>query len=111
LDHVYFVHPSTRNRNHLMQKAKGLEVVRREVGSCVMGTSVGRHSRPICRPTYRPILVRHVGRVSVDISLLHMIREIHKSRTLQFLDLCVTLEFDDVTVQSQRYRDNLGKQI
>ena len=33
--------------------------------SCVIKTSVGRHSQPICGP----ILGQHVGRLSVDISV------------------------------------------
>jgi len=37
-------------------------------GSGVIKTSVGRHSRPRCRPTYRPIVDRHIGRYSVGIS-------------------------------------------
>ena len=32
------------------------------IGSCVIKTSVGRHSRPICQPTCRPSIDRHVGR-------------------------------------------------
>ena len=32
------------------------------IGSCVIKTSVSRHSRPICRPTCRPSIDRHLGR-------------------------------------------------
>ena len=37
-------------------------------GSCVIKTSVGRHFRPICRPTVGRYVDRHIDRYSVGVS-------------------------------------------